>query len=71
MMQALEGAKKGSTLTLVIGPEGGFIQAELDSFQRSGFRFVDLQTGTLKTEAAIACALGQLALVRALLPRAT
>lgn len=66
MSSALEHTNSQDFVTLVIGPEGGFIDKELESFDRSDFRKVDLQTGTLKTEAALPAALGQLALIRAL-----
>ena len=49
-------------VTLAIGPEGGWIQRELDTFVARGFRPVSLGAPILRVEAAIACALGQLTL---------
>ncbi len=46
-----------------LGPEGGWIASELDTLSRAGFTPVTLGTGTLKTEVALAAALGQLALL--------
>lgn len=51
-------------VTLAIGPEGGFIDQELNSLEEAGYRRVALGTGPLKTDVAVAAALGQLALVR-------
>lgn len=48
---------------LAFGPEGGFVEAERESFERSGFRRVSLRTPILTTEIAVATALGQLALL--------
>lgn len=48
---------------LAIGPEGGWIDEELASFRDLGFRPVTLGPWTLTTEAAVAVALGQLAML--------
>jgi len=52
-----------STL-LVFGPDGGFIAPELQSFDAAGFVRTSLRTGPLRTEVAVAAALGQWALLR-------
>lgn len=45
--------------TLAIGPEGGWIEAELASFARAGFRAVDLGPRVLRTETALAALVGR------------
>lgn len=49
--------------TLAIGPEGGWIERELDTFVARGFQLVSLGGPILRVEAAVASALGQLALL--------
>lgn len=51
---------------LVFGPDGGFVQTELDDFTALGFRRTRLGQSILRTEVAIAFALGQLELLRSL-----
>lgn len=48
---------------LAIGPEGGWIERELDTFVARGFQPVSLGTPILRVEAAVASALGQLLLL--------
>ncbi len=48
---------------LAIGPEGGWIQRELDTFIARGFHPVSLGAPILRVEAAVAAALGQLMLL--------
>jgi len=48
---------------LAIGPEGGWIEPELESFDRAGFRRASFGPWVLTTEAAVAVALGQVAVV--------
>lgn len=48
---------------LAIGPEGGWIERELDTFAQRGFTPVSLGTPILRVEAAVASALGQLLLL--------
>lgn len=52
--------------TLAIGPEGGWIQRELDTFVSRGFQPVSIGEPILRVEAAVASALGQLALLHRL-----
>ncbi len=47
-------------LTLVIGPEGGFIHAEIDLLGRSGCRPVHLGARILRVETAVAALVGRL-----------
>ena len=51
-------------VTLAIGPEGGWIQREVDTFVDRGFTPVSLGAPILRVEAAVAALLGQLLLVR-------
>jgi RsmE family RNA methyltransferase len=48
---------------LAIGPEGGWIERELETFAARGFALVSLGDAVLRTEAAVAGALAQLALL--------
>ncbi len=48
---------------LAIGPEGGWIERELETFVARGFAPVSLGTPILRVEAAVASALGQLLLL--------
>jgi len=50
-------------VVLAIGPEGGWIQRELDTFVARGFAPVSLGAPILRVEAAVAAALGQLMLL--------
>ncbi len=52
--------------TLAIGPEGGWIDRELETFARLGFAVVSLGPAILRVEAAVTAALAQLALLRRL-----
>jgi RsmE family RNA methyltransferase len=49
---------------LIVGPEGGFIERELDALLDRGCGSAHLGTGPLRTETAVSAALGQLALLR-------
>jgi 16S rRNA (uracil1498-N3)-methyltransferase len=51
-------------LTVAIGPEGGWIQRELDTFERRGFTAASMGASILRVEAAIASLLGQVQLLR-------
>jgi len=64
----LDTAAVGWPLVLAIGPEGGWIQRELDTFVARGFTPVSLGTPILRVEAAVAAALGQLLLLQRLRP---
>jgi 16S rRNA (uracil1498-N3)-methyltransferase len=50
----------GSTVTLAIGPEGGFIASELESFERAGFRPVSIGPRILRVETAVAALVSRL-----------
>jgi len=50
-------------VVLAIGPEGGWIQREVDTFVARGFAPVSLGPPILRVEAAVAAALGQLMLL--------
>ncbi len=49
---------------LAIGPEGGWIRAELDSLEGADFDAVSIGLGILRVETAVAALLGQLELLR-------
>jgi RsmE family RNA methyltransferase len=51
---------------LAIGPEGGWIERELETFLQRGFTPVSLGAPILRVEAAVASALGQLLLLQRL-----
>ncbi len=53
----------GSTI-VAIGPEGGWIEAELGSFASVGFERVRISDAVLRVEAAVPAMLGQLELLR-------
>ncbi|HVK77491.1 MAG TPA: RsmE family RNA methyltransferase [Kofleriaceae bacterium] len=57
------GDTRGQPLTLAIGPEGGWIEREVETFAARGFAIVTLADAVLRVEAAVAAALGQLALL--------
>ena len=50
----------GRPATIAIGPEGGFIEAEIASLQRIGFTPVSLGARILRVETAVAAVLGRL-----------
>jgi RsmE family RNA methyltransferase len=50
----------GAPLTLAIGPEGGWIEREVDTFVARGFSPVSIGAPILRVETAVAAALGQL-----------
>ncbi|MDA8020121.1 MAG: 16S rRNA (uracil(1498)-N(3))-methyltransferase [Thermoanaerobaculia bacterium] len=52
------------SVQIAIGPEGGWIDRELDSFREAGFAPVRLGAWILRVEVAVAVALGQLAAAR-------
>jgi RsmE family RNA methyltransferase len=55
-------------IALAIGPEGGWIEREVDTFVERGFAPVALGAQILRVETAVAAALGQLVLLRRLAP---
>lgn len=65
--QTLESVVTGPHhVALAIGPEGGWIEREVETFIARGFRPVSLGRPILRVEAAVASALGQLALLQRL-----
>jgi RsmE family RNA methyltransferase len=63
--RALDGVA-GEPIALAIGPEGGWIAREVETFAARGFAVVSLGAAILRVEAAVAAALGQLVLLRRL-----
>ncbi|HEU4733572.1 MAG TPA: RsmE family RNA methyltransferase [Kofleriaceae bacterium] len=63
----IEAAAPGSSpVVLAIGPEGGWIAREVDTFVARGFTPVSLGAPILRVETAVAAALGQLLVLRRL-----
>ena len=62
----IETVKMTGPITLAIGPEGGWIAREIDTFLARGFVAVSIGAPILRVEAAVAAALGQLLLLRRL-----
>jgi RsmE family RNA methyltransferase len=60
------GGGVGGPIALAIGPEGGWIAREVETFAARGFAVVSLGESILRVEAAVAAALGQLVLLRRL-----
>ncbi|HUQ04595.1 MAG TPA: RsmE family RNA methyltransferase [Kofleriaceae bacterium] len=56
-------ASPRTPITLAIGPEGGWIEREVETFATRGFAVVTLGAPVLRCEVALAAALGQLALL--------
>lgn len=54
----------GRRVELALGPEGGWIDREVETFRRAGFRPVSLGPWILRVETALAAALAQLDLLR-------
>jgi RsmE family RNA methyltransferase len=65
----IERAVRSGPITLAIGPEGGWIQRELDTFVERGFELVSLGAPILRVETAVAAALGQLTLLQRIMER--
>jgi RsmE family RNA methyltransferase len=57
-------APSDKKVVLAIGPEGGFIEPEIESFERAGFQPVSLGPRILRVETAVIFALAQLDLLR-------
>ena len=47
-------------VTLAIGPEGGWVEAEVQSLQKAGLQSLDLGPRILRTETALAALVGKL-----------
>lgn len=59
----IETVYRGGPAVLAIGPEGGWIEREVDTFVARGFKPVSLGAAILRVESAVAAALGQLDLL--------
>lgn len=62
----IEQAQLSWPLVLALGPEGGWIQRELDTFVERGFTQVSIGAPILRVEAALAAVLGQLLVLQRL-----
>lgn len=62
----IEQAQLSWPLVLALGPEGGWIQRELDTFVERGFTQVSIGTPILRVEAALSAVLGQLLVLQRL-----
>lgn len=51
-------AKHSNETLLAIGPDGGFIPREIETFANAGYEVTRLNVGPLRTEVALAAALG-------------
>lgn len=58
--ERLQPGMGGGPIVLAVGPEGGWIPREVDTFVARGFRVVSLGAPILRVEAAVAALLGQL-----------
>jgi RsmE family RNA methyltransferase len=65
----IERVYRGGPVTIAIGPEGGWIAREVDTFVERGFTPISLGSAILRVETAVAVALGQLALLERLSER--
>lgn len=65
----IESVIRHGPVVLAIGPEGGWIERELDTFVERGFRPCSLGAPILRTESAVSAALGQLLLLGRLAAR--
>jgi RsmE family RNA methyltransferase len=65
----IESVMKDGPCILAIGPEGGWIERELETFRERGFRPCSLGPAILRVEAAVAAALAQLTLIARLRER--
>jgi RsmE family RNA methyltransferase len=59
----IESIARPGTSIVAIGPEGGWVESELASFAALDFLRVSLCSGVLRSDAAVAVVLGQLALL--------
>ncbi len=62
----IEAAALTWPLTIAIGPEGGWIQREIDTLVERGFTPVSIGTPILRVEAALSATLGQLLVLQRL-----
>ena len=62
----IEQAELTWPLTHAVGPEGGWIEREIETFTERGFTPVSLGSPTLRVEAALSAALGQLLVLQRL-----
>jgi len=65
----IESVPRDGPVTIAIGPEGGWIAREVETFIERGFFAVSLGMAVLRVETAVATALGQLVLLDRLAAR--
>lgn len=63
-LEAVASPGSQAPLTIAVGPEGGWIAREVETFAARGFAAVAMGTAILRVEAAIASLLGQVQLLR-------
>lgn len=64
--EAAAGLASAAPALLAVGPEGGWIQREVDTFVERGFTAVSAGASIMRTEVAVPALLAQLALLRRL-----
>jgi 16S rRNA (uracil1498-N3)-methyltransferase len=62
----LSAERRTAAVELALGPEGGWLDREVESFRQAGFRGVTLGPWVLRVETALAAAIAQIELLRRL-----
>ena len=67
--KVIENVVRAGRAVLAIGPEGGWIQRELDTFVERGFVACSIGSPILRVESAVSAALGQWMMLQRLAER--